>query len=230
MAETTYTFDEQAFEAFAEVYDDLVRKKMQATNENAQGILSRDYAARIALLMHALEQAVEVAGCSDDTPPQWCTAIKENSVKCAAAISERCNAQKFIMLGLDDQGIDPGKPLDVRIIRLLSVESRHGDGVLKASDIAQKHLSEKVGSSYPISKAVELMAEAEHLGFGTVETVSTPNNRLAKRFRKCPITDLSLECRETLKKCKVSDSKYGLAFRRTAPSPALQDLQENIHI
>ena len=195
---------------------------MQATNENAQGILSksRGYAARIALVMHVLEQAVEIAGCSDDTPPQWCTAIKENKVKCATA-------KKFIMLGLDDQGIDPGKPLDGHIIRLLSVESRHGDGVLKASDITQKHISEKVGNSYPTSKAVEVMAEAEQLGFGTVETITTPNNRLAKRFRKRPIADLSPECCETLKKCKVSDSKYGLAFTRTAPS-SLQDLQENI--
>ena len=147
----------------------------------------RGYAARIALVMHVLEQAVEIAGCSDDTPPQWCTAIKENTVKCAATITEHCNAQKFIMLGLDDQGIDPGKPLDGHIIRLLSVESRHGDGVLKASDIAQKHISEKVANSYPTSKAVEVMAEAEQLGFGTVETITTPNNRLAKRFRKRPI-------------------------------------------
>ena len=65
-------------------------------------------------------------------------------LKYAAAITEHCNAQTLIMLGLDNQVTDPGKPLDDHIIRLLSAESRHGDGVLKASDIAQKHISEKV--------------------------------------------------------------------------------------
>ena len=128
------------------------------------------------------------------------------------------------MLGLDNQGTDPGKPfIDVRIVRLLTVESRHGDGVLKASDVAQKHISEKVGSSYPTSKALELMEEAERLGFGTVETITTPNNRSAKRFRKCRLAELSPECCEALKKSKVSDSRYGLAF-------AVQNLQENIQI
>ena len=101
MGETTYTFDEQALEVFAEVHDDLVRKKIKATNENAQRILSksRGYAARIAMVMHVLEQAVDTA-CSD-TPAQlqWCTAITAHSVKSAAAIVDHCNTQKFIMLG-----------------------------------------------------------------------------------------------------------------------------------
>ena len=36
------------------------------------------------------------------------------------------------------------------------------------SDVCQKHISEKVGSSYPVSKATELVNIAAHLGFGEV--------------------------------------------------------------
>jgi len=38
MGEMIYHLDRQAFEEFAKVHDDLVRKKMRAKNENAQGI------------------------------------------------------------------------------------------------------------------------------------------------------------------------------------------------
>ena len=64
--------------------------------------------------------------------------------------------------------------------------------------IAQKHISLKVGSSYPTSKAVELMEEAERLGFGSIEMIATPNNRSARRFKKRPIADLSPESQELL--------------------------------
>ncbi len=45
--------------------------------------------------------------------------------------------------------------------------------------------------SYPISKAVELMTTAVNLGFGELETVSTPNNRKMQQFRKRPLDTLS---------------------------------------
>lgn len=85
--------------------------------------------------------------------------------------------------------------------------------MFKASDIAQKHISLKVGSSYPTSKAVELMEEAEQLGFGSVET-TTPNNCSAKS-------------RELLKKAKLQSSKYNMAFVSSQSAP-LQLLQENM--
>ena len=69
------------------------------------------------------------------------------------------NQQKFIALGLasDDGG---EQVMSNRMVRLLSMDSKQGNGVLNLSDISQKHISEKVGSSYPIHKAVELIEEA----------------------------------------------------------------------
>ena len=76
MGETIYHLDGQAFEEFAKVHDDLVRKKTCAKNENAQGILSksRGYAARIAMVLHVLEQAVQIAVAIEGTLPHWTTA------------------------------------------------------------------------------------------------------------------------------------------------------------
>ena len=206
-----------------------MRRKTRAKNENAQGILSktRGYAARIAMVLHVLEQAVQIAVAIEGTLPHWTTGISEHAVISAATIVEHCNAQKFIMMGLDKEGVDPSEPaINARLIHL-SIESPRGDGVFKASDIAQKHIFLKVGSSYPTSKAVELMEEAEQLGFGSVETITTPNQRSAKRFRKRPIADLSPEFRELLKKAKLQSSKYNMAFVSSQSAP-LQPLQENM--
>ena len=200
---------------------------MHAENENALGILSKShsYAAQIGMVLHDLEQAVQIAVVIEETLP---TGISEHAVVSAATIIEHCNAQKFIMMGLDKEGVDPSEPaINARLIHLLSIESPRGDGVFKASDIAQKRIFLKVGSSYPTSKAVELMEEAEQLGFGSVETIITPNQRSAKRFRKRPIADLSPEFRELLKKAKLQSSKYNMAFVSSQSAP-LQPLQENM--
>ena len=56
------------------------------------------------------------------------------------------------------------------------MESRSTDGIIYPSEFAQKHISEKVGQSYPISKAIDFMTEAAEMGFGTLETAQTTNN------------------------------------------------------
>jgi len=71
------------------------------------------------------------------------------------------------------------------------------------------------------------MEEAEQIGFGSVETITTPNNRSAKRFRKRPIADLSPESRELLRKSKLQSSEYNMAFMSSQPA-SLQPLQENM--
>ena len=59
------------------------------------------------------------------------------------------------------------------------MESRSSDG----SEVAQKHISERVGQRYPISNAIDLMTEAAEMGFGTLETATTTNNHTVKRFQ-----------------------------------------------
>ena len=78
-SETAYTLAREAFEAFTTVYDKLVRQTMWVKDENAQGILAKasGYSARVAMVLHALEQAVLFVG---NEATSWSTDISANAV------------------------------------------------------------------------------------------------------------------------------------------------------
>ena len=87
------------------------------------------------------------------------------------------------------------------------MESKQGNGVFKLFEIAQKHISEKVGASYPIMKAQELAEEAEKLGFGKLEASHTPSRggRTSKHFRKRSLEELDENCIDLLKRKKITE-------------------------
>ena len=66
-----YTLENEAYTAFKDIHDRLVKEKSKSTNENAQGILSkaRGYVARIALVIHCLELSLSASS------PRWETKI-----------------------------------------------------------------------------------------------------------------------------------------------------------
>ncbi len=220
---SVYTFEGQAYQSFAEAHDALVRQKMKAVNEDEQGILAkaRGYTARLAMILHCLEQAVSRASGMQVEAETWSVEITDQAVKNAAAIIQHFNQQKLIMLGLQT---DSTRSISSRLVRLLTIPTKSADGILQPSEVAQKHISEKVGQSYPIAKAVELMHEASDLGFGELETVMTPNNRQVKQFRKRPLQALDDHSKELLKKAKISDSRYNQAFNQECRRP-LSELQ-----
>ena len=83
-----YTLENEAYEAYEGIHDELVKMKLKTHNENAQGILSkaRGYAARIAMIVHALEQALERIT-TDSTPSDyWMTTVTKMAVKAAGVI------------------------------------------------------------------------------------------------------------------------------------------------
>ena len=94
-----YTLEGDAYDEFQLVHDSLVREKLRATNENVQGILSkaRGYVARLAMIIHCLEQTMCPNSEGDDV--QWNTTISKKAVTAAGAIVEHFNKQKFIALG-----------------------------------------------------------------------------------------------------------------------------------
>ena len=190
-----YTLEGDAYDEFQLVHDSLVREKLRATNENVQGILS----PRLAMIIHCLEQTMCPNSEGDDV--QWNTTISKKAVTAAGAIVEHFNKHKFIALGYSSG--DDSKDTDIsnRIARLLCMDSKQGNGVLKLFEIAQKHISEKVGTSYPIMKAQELAEEAEKLGFGKLEASHTPSRggRTSKHFRKRPLEELDENCIDLLK-------------------------------
>ena len=208
-----YTLENESYTAFRDIHDRLVEEKLKSTNENAQGILSkaRGYVARIALVIHCLELSLSTSS------PRWDTNISVDAVKAATAIIQHFNQQKFIMLGLNENSSDSS--LSNRMIRLLTMTSKNGSGKITPSEVSQKHISERVGGSYPTSKAIEALEEAVKLGYGTIEDCITPNNRTVKHFRKRHFSELTNECKEQLKKAKVNEENYSRAFS----SPGLEE-------
>lgn len=199
---------------------------MLAQDENVQGVLSkaRGYTARLSMVLHCLEQAVSrvISQTFDDTAsqPLWDLEITAKAVNSAAAIIQHLNTQKIIMLGVDgvSEPSAGATALSNRVVRLLMMESRSSDGIIYPSEVAQKHISEKVGQSYPISKAIDLMADAAEMGFGTLETATTTNNRTVKRFRKRRLSQLSDDATQLLKKSRVTENGYNCAFASPQPS------------
>ena len=208
-----YTLEGESYVAYCDIHDRLVAEKLKTKNENAQGIQSkaRGYVARIAMIIHCLEQSRERS--LDSSQPHWETKISVNAVRAATAIVNHFNQQKYIMLGIDDADKN-GRTMSSKIVRVLTMESESGNGTITPSEVSQKHISEKVGASYPTSKAVETLTEAEELGFGTIQDVVTPNKRKVKLFRKRKFEELSSECREKLKLAKVTEGQYSRAFSR----------------
>ena len=209
-----YTLEGDAYAKFRQTHDRLVHEKLRSKNEDVQGILSkaRGYCARIAMVIHALEQALQT---HQDTSDPWNSIVSIKAVQAASAIIHHFNHQKFIMLGLSDGESLLQDTLSSRVSRLLCVSWKTSDGTITPSEISQKHLCEKVGQSYPCAKAVELLKEAELMGFGTIEEVTPPNRRKSVVFKKRPYCDLSEECQTQLKRAKISEGEYSSSFTAT---------------
>ncbi len=118
-----YTLEGEAYELFRQSHDELVQEKQKTKDENVQGILSkaRGYLARIAMIVHCLDQAI-VNTYSDECPP-WSTNASPKSVEAAICIIKHFNCQKFIALGFPDGDVtSPTKPaVSNRLARLLSI-------------------------------------------------------------------------------------------------------------
>ena len=218
-----YSLNDDAYKAFEQAHDNLVRQKMLAQDENVQGVLSkaRGYTARLSMVLHCLEQATSRVINDTASQPAWDLEITTQAVNSAAAIIQHLNTQKLIMLSTGEvESFSGATALTNRMVRLLMMESKSADGIIYPSEVAQKHISEKVGQSYPISKAIDLMTEAAEMGFGTLETTQTTNNRTVRRFRKRHLSELSDDTTQLLKKSRVTDSGYNCAFG-PFPQPSL---------
>ena len=173
-----YTQEGDAYTEYRSTHDLLVNEKLRSTNEDVQGILSkaRGYCARIAMVIHSLEQALEnISQQPQSSQPQlWESRVSLKAIKAASAIIHHFIKQKFIMLGVDADTSTQPCLLSSKMCRLLSATWKTADGTINPSEVSQKHLCERVGHGYPSHKALEMLREAESLGFGTVSEATTP--------------------------------------------------------
>ena len=72
------------------------------------------------------------------------------------------------MLGLNENPSDP--QLSNRMVHLLTMICKNGSGKI-TPEVSQKHISERIGGSYPTAKAIEALEEAIKLGYGTMDVL-----------------------------------------------------------
>jgi hypothetical protein len=155
--------------------------KFQSKNEDIQGILSktRGYCARIAMVIHSLELALESIRCDELEQQDWDSRVSVKAIKSASAITDHLNKQKFIMLGVDvtdpDGDSSQTGALTNRTCRLLSITWKADHGTITPSEVSQKHLCERVGQSYPSSKAMEKLSRWD------MEPLKTPQPRMNEK-------------------------------------------------
>ncbi len=92
-----------AYEAYRKAHDRLVDQKIATRNEALQGIYvkARGYLARLAMILHALEQAIQSNSSGEEEETLvWDTQVTESSVLAAEAIIQHLNTQKEIMMGI----------------------------------------------------------------------------------------------------------------------------------
>ncbi|MCG8624264.1 MAG: hypothetical protein MJE68_20005 [Proteobacteria bacterium] len=124
--------------------------KLQSSNEVVHGILSkaRGYCARIAMVIHSLEQAPQSISHDESEQEDWDSKVSIKAAKSASAIIHHLNKQKFIMLGVDETDPDADSyssqtgALSNKMCRLLSITRKADDGMITPSEVSQKHLCE----------------------------------------------------------------------------------------
>ena len=223
---SSYCFTAAGLDSFKLYHDILVDQKAATDDEDVQGVLSkaRGYIARTAMVLHCLEQAVErqVLTSTEDSErggvDDWELCIGPHTVSAAAKIINHLNQQKLIIVGKDGS-TDKSTSLDGdstcsrdKVKRVLTSVPVASNGLINPSTLGQKHISEKVGSSYPVKKAIELLKKVSEMGFGEMVDVETPTKRKVSKFRKRQLQDLPDNAVTLLKKLKITDEEYSNTF------------------
>ena len=117
----------------------LLWQKLNSGHKNAQGILpkARGYCARIAMVIHCLEQALQLLDSTNTTV--W-NNISLEAVQAATIVIMHFIQQKFFMLGIDGESFTTNV-LSIHIMCLLTTSSKNGTGILTPSLVSQKHIS-----------------------------------------------------------------------------------------
>jgi len=219
-----YTLEGDAYTAFEAGHDSLVDRKQAADDENIQGILSKakGYMAQLAMILFALEQAIEYLGNLPHSttfsaqaqsqlsrlprPPSWSTLISVKAVEAAEKIlTSLCN-QKIIMLGKHQDAMDSLTSSDVRRLAKVLGTVASPEGIVRAYIISQK------GIAQPTSNAQNLLNLAANFGFGDMQQTVATNNRATTVFRKRHYEELPEIAKNRLKKLKLTPQTYNNTF------------------
>lgn len=226
-----YRFDDAAQAAFIRAHDELCTRKISIPDdEDRRGILSkaRGQLARMAMIIHSLEQAVEHpmnACCSDESLPtevQWNATIKEDSVIKAEVITKYIIEQKFalmqpeVQVGIAEMNVYTGRAVLDENPKYLSKFLTFKNATIQASDVSQFRLmpptpkQSQSKNKYPVEQCKTFMKEVSQAGFGSIEEVQkvTGSGRKVLTFRKRPYDELGNDQLETLKRLRINEDLY----------------------
>ncbi len=199
-------------------------------DDNRRGILSKSkgQCARIAMVLHALEIALDDDENEDEAAPiSWSTIVSKRSVERANVILDYLIEQKFALMHCEIAievpqagAVHPLIP-DRYMTKFLSFNKQK----ITASDVSQYRLMPPSPSTqlsknkYPVDKVREFMQNVSEAGFGTVcEEVRAGSKRKCTTFNKHVLEDLTNTQQEALKKLRVDSSSFQPASLNEAAS------------
>ena len=234
-----YTFDREAQAAFIRAHDELCSRKISIPDdEDRRGILTkaRGQLARIAMILHSLEQAVELSmndSCSSGEESEWNAVVAATSVKRAEEVMKFIIEQKFAMMQPEvqvgaDTNILTGSAILDENPKYLSKFLTFKNATIQASDVSQFRLmpptpnSSQSKNKYPVEQCKKFMKEVSAAGFGAVKEVQKSGSlRKALTFRKRPYSELEYAQLETQKKLRINEESYSAS--QTSTSAASDD-------
>ena len=219
-----YTFNTQGREAFIAAHDELCDRKLSIPdNEDRRGIISKfkGILARIAMVLHALENGINKVTNHDGTDSDWDATVTKEHVQWATEIMRYLIDQKFALMPAElkvstpeDKACDK-MGLDNYLSKFLTFK---GDQV-QASDVSQYRLMPPTPlnptskNKYPVENVKAYMGKVADAGFGrVVESVKKGSKRKSTTFYKYTYDELEDEQTNTLKKLKIDRSTYEDSF------------------
>jgi hypothetical protein len=219
-----YTFNGAAKLVFIEAHDDLcVRKSHIQDDEDRRGILSKGKGqlVRLAMVIHALEQAISHAMLGETT---WSDKIDEITISKAKNVLDYLIDEKFALMKPEIKIVEDADISSDQIGSQLLDNSKHVTKFLSfnrseitASDVSQYRLMPATKTSdknkYPAKECKSYMKRVADAGFGIVREIEREGSfRKCATFYKRQLQDLGIPQRESLKKLKISDEQYNSSF------------------
>ncbi len=256
--EHIYHLSEDGMSAFTSFHDDIViRRQCIPDDENRRGVLSKakGQLARVALVLHAMEQAV--SSCvklhkdNDSYPDEWSFTIQATTVERAVELINHFIQQKFALMPAEEkfEETDPGlAQLSLEQRKFVSINgtyirklllSKHAS--LTPSVVSQLRLMPPTTNTetpsktrYPVSEAKRFLSMVVDLGLGTLQTERkermTPKGPVAGkqsiRMLKRKYSDLQPETHAILKRIKLTEQEYKSATSPTTQQSASASPQE----
>ena len=218
-----------------------------------RGVLSKakGQLARVALVLHGLEQAVSMCDLHDgENVEEWSFTIQDSTVNHAVELINHFTEQKFLLMPVEEQF----EETDADLAQLTSEQAKFvttngpyirklvlaKHNILTPSHISQLRLMPPTTNSmapgktrYPVMEAKQFLRNVVDLGLGTIQTVRAERmtskgpvmgKQSIKRLKR-KYSELEPQSLAILKHLKVTEDEYKSATANEQTSSASQQTE-----